>query len=215
MSAEQPTGKPLPSGRGAVTYGDWTDERVELLKKLWAEGLSASVCARRLGGFDHCIDGGRSAVIGKVHRLKLNGRATNRVHRAPVKRKPAPKPPRKPMRVPTPLEVLFKVEDPMIPIEEIVVPKDKRKGILQLESGDCKWPIGDPKEPDFHFCHHKAVSGLPYCEVHSRRAYAPPKPASRAGVAAGAVSSVAGRDGTPGTEIATSGQISRKLETAG
>lgn len=198
-----------------MAYGGWTEAREELLKKLWAEGLSASACAWRLGGFDHCADGGRSAVIGKVHRLKLNGRATNRVHRAPVKRKPALKPPRKPVRTPTPLEILFKEDPVMIPVEEIVVPMDKRKGVLDLEVGDCRWPIGDPRKSDeFHFCHHKAVSGLPYCEFHSRRAYAPPKAAIRAGVTAGADLNGSGRSGTPEPASASSGQISRKLETA-
>src|ERR1700712_4517764 len=48
----------------------WTEERVELLKKLWLEGLSASQIAGILGeGVT------RNAVIGKVHRLKLSGRA--------------------------------------------------------------------------------------------------------------------------------------------
>ena len=47
---------------------NWTDERVEKLKKLWAEGLSASQIAAQLGGVS------RNAVIGKVHRLKLTGR---------------------------------------------------------------------------------------------------------------------------------------------
>lgn len=47
---------------------NWTDERVELLKKLWSEGLSASQIAAQLGGVS------RNAVIGKVHRLKLSGR---------------------------------------------------------------------------------------------------------------------------------------------
>ena len=48
----------------------WTDERVELLKKLWQDGLSASQIAKQLGGVT------RNAVIGKVHRLGLSGRAT-------------------------------------------------------------------------------------------------------------------------------------------
>ena len=43
----------------------WTDERVELLKKLWADGLSASQIAAELGGIT------RNAVIGKVQRLAL------------------------------------------------------------------------------------------------------------------------------------------------
>src|SRR4249920_3085398 len=47
----------------------WTDESVELLKKLWADGLSASQIASQLGGVT------RNAVIGKVHRLNLSGRA--------------------------------------------------------------------------------------------------------------------------------------------
>ena len=51
----------------------WTDERVELLKKLWNQGLSASQIAAELGGGVT-----RNAVIGKVHRLGLSGRAKTR-----------------------------------------------------------------------------------------------------------------------------------------
>ena len=47
---------------------NWTDERVELLRKLWSEGLSASQIAAQLGSVT------RNAVIGKVHRLKLSSR---------------------------------------------------------------------------------------------------------------------------------------------
>src|SRR5690348_13278389 len=56
-----------PQGRRPM---GWTDERVEQLKNLWTEGLSASQIARALGGVT------RNAVIGKVHRLGLAGRAT-------------------------------------------------------------------------------------------------------------------------------------------
>jgi GcrA cell cycle regulator len=48
----------------------WTDERVETLKKMWAEGQSASQIAKELGGVT------RNAVIGKVHRLGLSNRVT-------------------------------------------------------------------------------------------------------------------------------------------
>ena len=61
----------------------WTEERVEQLKRLWAEGLSASQIAGRLGGVT------RNAVIGKVHRLGLSGRATTsrmKTHRAASRR---------------------------------------------------------------------------------------------------------------------------------
>lgn len=48
----------------------WTDERVETLKRMWAEGQSASQIAKELGGVT------RNAVIGKVHRLGLSNRVT-------------------------------------------------------------------------------------------------------------------------------------------
>src|SRR5215469_1788811 len=64
----------------------WTDERVEVLKKLWLEGLSASQIAKQLGGVT------RNAVIGKVHRLGLSGRATPSQPTRPAFR--APRPPR-------------------------------------------------------------------------------------------------------------------------
>jgi GcrA cell cycle regulator len=75
----------------AATYANpWTDERVELLKKLWLDGLSASQIAKKLGRVT------RSAVIGKVHRLGLSGRATPST---PMRRPAAPRPARTP---PTP-----------------------------------------------------------------------------------------------------------------
>ncbi|WP_427024133.1 GcrA family cell cycle regulator [Aureimonas ureilytica] len=46
----------------------WTEERIELLTRLWGEGRSASQIAAELGGVT------RNAVIGKVHRLKLDNR---------------------------------------------------------------------------------------------------------------------------------------------
>ena len=60
----------------------WTDDRVELLKKLWGDGLSASQIAGELGGIT------RNAVIGKVHRLGLSGRAKAPSSSVPRQRKP-------------------------------------------------------------------------------------------------------------------------------
>src|SRR5674476_385108 len=59
----------------------WTDERVALLTKLWADGLSASQIAAELGGVT------RNAVIGKVHRLGLSGRAKSPSSASPRPRK--------------------------------------------------------------------------------------------------------------------------------
>ncbi|MDG3042074.1 GcrA family cell cycle regulator [Roseicyclus marinus] len=65
----------------------WTDERVELLKKMWTEGQSASQIAKELGGVT------RNAVIGKVHRLGLSNRAGGGTQAAsPGKPEAAPEP---------------------------------------------------------------------------------------------------------------------------
>lgn len=66
----------------------WTDERVETLKRMWAEGQSASQIAKELGGVT------RNAVIGKVHRLGLSNRAPGGredEEETPVAVKPEPK----------------------------------------------------------------------------------------------------------------------------
>lgn len=69
----------------------WSDERVEKLKKMWAEGQSASQIAKELGGVT------RNAVIGKVHRLGLsnrNGSGGGATTEAAPKPKPAAAKPR-------------------------------------------------------------------------------------------------------------------------
>ena len=62
----------------------WTDERVELLRRLWIEGLSASRIAAELAGGVT-----RNAVIGKVHRMGLSGRVKTIVGEASTRARPA------------------------------------------------------------------------------------------------------------------------------
>lgn len=45
--------------------------------------------------------------------------------------------------------------------------------MMKLESGMCRWPIGNPEDKDFHFCGEPSESGLPYCETHTGMAQAP------------------------------------------
>ncbi len=132
----------------------WTDERVEQLKKLWADGLSASQIARVLG------DVTRNAVIGKVHRLGLSGRASP----ARSERPRYPKAPRRILRVPLP--------EPEI-IEEPEPEPGERMTVLTLKERMCKWPIGNPGEDNFRFCGRRAGDGAPYCNDHARKAYQP------------------------------------------
>src|SRR5262245_25245774 len=158
----------------------WNDERVDVLKKLWSDGLSASQIASRLGGVT------RNAVIGKVHRLGLSGRATtSRMKSHPRVRTQVAKRLAKPrlggaIGNPAYRNLLLGDGEPYVPpAEEVVIPIGERKYIQTLTDACCRWPIGDPQQPDFHFCGRKKIPGLPYCEVHARRAFQPPQPRRR------------------------------------
>jgi GcrA cell cycle regulator len=149
----------------------WTDERVELLKKLWADGLSASQIAGELGGIT------RNAVIGKVHRLGLSGRAKSPSSSAPRVRKPRShmlRVSRPSMRGNSALALAYDLE-PLAEPELIdnVIPIGQRRTLLELTEDTCRWPIGDPASPEFFFCGGKPLTGLPYCGHHSRVAYQP------------------------------------------
>jgi GcrA cell cycle regulator len=162
----------------------WNDERVELLKKLWSEGLSASQIAGRLGGVT------RNAVIGKVHRLGLSGRATTarlKSHRpraraqVAVKRLAKPTTTRFAQTGNPAVRALYQPDaEPFVPsADELDIPLAERKSIETLTECNCRWPIGDPQAADFHFCNQKKMAGLPYCEFHARRAFQPPQPRRR------------------------------------
>ncbi|MDD3669503.1 MAG: GcrA family cell cycle regulator [Alphaproteobacteria bacterium] len=47
----------------------------------------------------------------------------------------------------------------------------RQMGLLDLKSNSCRWPIGDPDEPDFHFCGQQVATGKPYCPEHCKIAY--------------------------------------------
>ncbi|HWV96727.1 MAG TPA: GcrA family cell cycle regulator [Xanthobacteraceae bacterium] len=156
-----------------MTVLTWSDERVEQLKKLWEAGLSASQIAAELGNVT------RNAVIGKVHRLGLSGRAKTPSSAAPRPRKVRPA--QQMMRVSRPvsrgntaLAQAFEVEIEADPIaHDNVVPMSQRLTLLELNESTCHWPVGDPSNPEFFFCGGKALTGLPYCAHHSRIAYQP------------------------------------------
>ena len=75
----------------ATPITEWTEPRIEQLNRLWGEGWSASIIARKIGGTT------RNAVIGKVHRLGLPSRVA-RVRAKPNRLKPRQKPIASPWR---------------------------------------------------------------------------------------------------------------------
>jgi len=152
----------------------WTDERVELLRKLWLDGLSASQIAAELA---HGIT--RNAVIGKVHRLGLSGRVKAQAPAVPRQRTRSAAP-RPASRTAAPvargnLGVAFRpMEAPEpLPVEDVVIPMSEMVTIMELREGMCRWPVGDPTTPEFRFCGSHGANIGPYCRHHARIAYQP------------------------------------------
>ncbi len=164
----------------------WTDERVELLKKRWADGLSASQIAAELGGVT------RNAVIGKVHRLGLSGRAkpaassVSRMRAKPAgqARRPAPVPQRPqsfgvrgnvalaaaPAVAPRPAAAPRVAPLELVETTPLVC---ERVTIMELRENMCRWPLGDPSQQEFRFCGGRSTPGQTYCAHHAQIAYQP------------------------------------------
>jgi GcrA cell cycle regulator len=157
----------------------WTDDRVEQLKKLWSDGLSASQIAAEIGGVT------RNAVIGKVHRLGLSGRGKTKAASSqrprkvtrspsaptPITQQPAPRSTVMLAPVPAPLAIDAPQETALA--DDVAIPMSERVTIMDLRESMCRWPMGDPTKPEFRFCGARSVSGMPYCNHHARVAYQP------------------------------------------
>ena len=137
----------------------WTPERIATVTRLWDEGLTTAEIGRAIGM-------SKNAIVGKAHRLQLpprpspirQGKSTPSAPKAANGRKPAA----------APVVVMSQVR-PRAPVSHPVV-----------GNAACKWPIGHPDEPGFHFCSEHALLGKPYCMEHYRRAYVVAKPRSDA-----------------------------------
>ena len=172
----------------------WTDERVELLKKMWTGGQSASQIAKELGGVT------RNAVIGKVHRLGLSNRTTTGTSSKTAKSNGKPKAPSKPASQPASSTDLNPINKPIIPMRKPIITagqplppqpsaneispealasvreiekKSKKITLMELTERTCKWPVGDPATVDFWFCGLSVQQGKPYCEAHVGVAFQP------------------------------------------
>jgi GcrA cell cycle regulator len=118
----------------------WTDERLETLKKLWDDGLSISQIGEKLGV-------SRNAIAGKVHRLGLKKRQSPISNKTAAKSTAAQKP-------------KVEVAEP----ENLPLKLALRQ--IDWSRSRCSWPIGDPKTTAFHFCGKDVVTGKPYCNDH-------------------------------------------------
>lgn len=152
-------------------YYNWDDHRTEILKALWAEGLSGEQIAQRLPGYPS-----RNAVIGKAHRLGLGNRRGVRTrivkdnphNAAQLARRAQPRP--------------ALAADP--------APAGLRKGafapiggfrpvpFIDLAPGACRWPI-EGYGADMLCCGAPQADERPYCATHERIAHQPPSTTER------------------------------------
>jgi GcrA cell cycle regulator len=147
----------------------WTEDRVGALKKLWLEGQSASQIAKQLGGGVT-----RNAVIGKVHRLGLSGRAAPSQPARATFRPSRPRPAAPPTQAPSAPRRIEAVQ-PRPAAPSVPAPMPDLPGtatVMTLGAHMCKWPIGDPSSTEFSFCGRRASEGV-YCVEHARVAYQP------------------------------------------
>ena len=150
----------------------WNDKMVEKLKKLWADGLSAGQIADRIPGVT------RNAVIGKVHRLGLEGRNTR--SRKPSSKRQRRPPEQSPWRGYRPRKKKPMPEFELAPLPPAAEYDVARKTLQELGDRECHWPISDPKIPGPLYCAvSPCVRGTDYCEVHFRRMFAGPTPRCR------------------------------------
>lgn len=143
----------------------WTDEKIETMKRLWAEGKSTSMIAREMTTPDHPLT--RNAIIGKLHRLGVSGgRPAYEVKRTVVKKRrrqsPRPSVRKSPDRFVQKPSAWAPPPKPLEPAPEGGV------HLLEVQSGQCRWPMGDPRDLDsFRFC--GATSEVNnYCMHHHR-----------------------------------------------
>jgi GcrA cell cycle regulator len=147
---------------------DWTEARIDLVRTRWAEGISAANIAFELGGGIS-----RSAVIGKVHRLKLTQHGRQKPPR-PHGNKGQPKAKSIIKRVAARQKI---AAAPLPPAEPYVEQQDEGVdvtaliGLLKLTDQTCKFPIGDPLLPGFGFCGKQPEPEKVYCAHHCAKAY--------------------------------------------
>jgi len=154
---------------------DWNDERIELLKKLWATGASASVISKQMPGTT------RNSIIGKVRRLGL----PFRIPTCRIPHPPRPKREAKPTvkRVKNRFVFSDKLKVDKAPMAPLPLPPQQVEDIarvlsvIALEPHHCRWPVGEPLQG---FCGCNKVPGTSYCEHHAARAFKPARVEPRA-----------------------------------
>jgi GcrA cell cycle regulator len=133
----------------------WTEEQIERVRELRAEGVSFKIISEKFG----CS---RSAIAGLCHRCAIKSTTKTVV--------------RKPNYKPQKGVVALRKTKPIV--KRVVLPPAERtvaRNPAELAHYHCRWPVGDPKDKTFYYCSEERVTGRPYCAEHINLAYIPLK----------------------------------------
>lgn len=187
----------MSEGRGTGINHAWTDPIVARLRQLHAEGLSCSQAAMALNK-EFQTSFSRNSVIGKLNRLGLSWRGASAPTTAQqfnqskvariAKARAAANPiyggnPRT-----SPQKKALDAIAANVQAASVWVDRPEtagKKTLLQLDTHDCRWGVGDPSSDGFRFCAEPQKVGKPYCERHCRLAFQkplPPRPKTRADI---------------------------------
>ena len=160
---------------------NWTDKKIERLKKLWEKGLSTAEIGKKL-------DFSKNAIVGKVHRLGLSNRTspiktsaktTKKEVKTIVETKIKTSPKKTTKIVENPAktqkkEVVQQTKNESVKVSKVSLKNKKTSAglsLLELTSDLCCWPIDDINSENFHFCGKKVFKNKPYCLEHCAIAY--------------------------------------------
>lgn len=155
----------------------WTEQMVEDLRTMWKQGMTTAEIGKKLNVT-------KNSIVGKVHRLGLSGRPS------PIKKKdedaaeskaetsaavqPAAesKPAASSAKSTGKAEKFVAENRPSAPsAAKNDAAKKGMVSLVDLDNHTCRWPLGDPKDENFHFCGRKVKIGQTYCEEHANIAY--------------------------------------------
>ena len=132
----------------------WFGDRLDRLRALASDGLSATQIARKFG------DVSRLSIIGVCDRHKISlSKSRDEINFVRGERGRGNRTQKK--------------KDEIVPPVRVRSHEDTIASFAELAETACKWPIGDPSQPGFHFCGDTRKEHSPYCQHHHSIAYEP------------------------------------------
>ena len=139
---------------------NWTDDRVEFLKKNWGLCTARELAEKMGAGFT------RNSIIGKASRLGLSAKIKTRAATSNKNFENSREDKNTNLR-----------KGRRNKFKSLIIEKDfepeNPKTLEELDDGVCRWPIGHPDEKDFYFCGRSSLKDFSYCKLHLLYAYQP------------------------------------------